>query len=92
MSAYADDVNVIVKGQRDVQEIEGSLALYQKAASAKVNWEKSEACAVETLSPPGNVRQGKRSMEVLGVYLGNDDLLCNFNLFIYLVSWLIFYL
>ncbi len=43
MSVYADDVNVIVKGQRDVQELEGSLALNQKSASAKVNWEKSEA-------------------------------------------------
>ncbi|KAJ4922370.1 hypothetical protein JOQ06_021785 [Pogonophryne albipinna] len=43
VSAYADDINIIIQGHTDVQELKESLALYEKASSARVNWGKSEA-------------------------------------------------
>lgn len=46
VSAYVDDVNVLVQNQGDVQELKESLVLYEKASSARVNWGKSEACLV----------------------------------------------
>ena len=70
ISAYADDVNVFVQGQEDIQELKDSLVLYERAASARVNWEKSEAVLVgqwsagNTPSLPGNIRWGKRGLEV----------------------------
>lgn len=80
VSAYADDVSVFVQGQRDIQELQDSLALYRKAASAKVNWEKSEAVLVgqwslgNRPSLPGNLGWGNKGLKVLGVWLGSEDM------------------
>ncbi|KAJ3598771.1 hypothetical protein NHX12_000058 [Muraenolepis orangiensis] len=80
VSAYADDVSVFIQGQRDIQELQDSLALYRKAASAKVNWEKSEAVLVGQWSVgnrpslPGNLGWGNRGLKVLGVWLGSEDM------------------
>uniref|UniRef100_A0A669D6D2 Reverse transcriptase domain-containing protein n=1 Tax=Oreochromis niloticus TaxID=8128 RepID=A0A669D6D2_ORENI len=80
VSAYADDVNVFITDQKDVQELQECLVLYGNASSARVNWDKSEACLVGQwdLSSipklPGNLRWGKRGINTLGVYLGSDDL------------------
>lgn len=46
VSAYADDINVLVRDQRDVELLGSSLDLYERASSAKVNLEKSEALRV----------------------------------------------
>lgn len=46
VSAYADDIYVFVKDQRDVSLLGSSLALFERASSAKVNWGKSEALKV----------------------------------------------
>ncbi|KAG7472947.1 hypothetical protein JOB18_022766 [Solea senegalensis] len=40
VSAYADDVNVFIKDQRDAQELESSLSPNERVSSAKVNWGK----------------------------------------------------
>ncbi|KAJ3583936.1 hypothetical protein NHX12_015433 [Muraenolepis orangiensis] len=80
VSAYADDVSVFIQGQRDIQELQDSLALYRKAASAKVNWEKSEAVLVgqwgvgNRPSLPGGLGWGNRGLKVLGVWLGSEDM------------------
>eukprot|EP00064_Thunnus_orientalis_P008015 superscaffoldBa00000926_g8037 len=42
----SDDLNVFVRDQRDMDALQISLGLYQKASSAKVNWVKSEALQV----------------------------------------------
>lgn len=79
VSAYADDVNVFIQDQGDVQELKESLVLYEKASSARINWRKSEACLVgqwslgSTLGLPGNLRLEKQGIKVLGVYLGSED-------------------
>lgn len=43
LSAYADDVTVLIRGNGDIQCLEESLECYGKASSAKVNWAKSDA-------------------------------------------------
>ena len=78
VTAYADDVNIFIKDQEDVQVLVDSLALYEKASSATVNWAKCEALrvgrwrgrAVPCL--PGGLQWGRNGMKVLGVYLGTE--------------------
>ncbi|KAJ3586247.1 hypothetical protein NHX12_012647 [Muraenolepis orangiensis] len=38
LSAYADDVSIFVSSQRDVQCLQDTLSLYERASSARVNW------------------------------------------------------
>ena len=79
VTAYADDVNVFIQDQGDVQVLVDSLALYEKASSATVNWAKSEALQVgrwrEGTVPclPGGLQWGRNGMRVLGVYLGTEE-------------------
>ena len=78
VSAYADDINVIVRDERDVVFLGDSLEIYGRASSAKVNWGKSQALQVgqwaDKVMPklPGNLSWGKQGMEVLGVFLGTE--------------------
>lgn len=46
VSAYADDVTVFIAGQEDIQTLCKSLAVYDRASSAKINWAKSEGFIV----------------------------------------------
>ncbi len=43
LSAYADDVTVVIRGDYDVEMVKNALECYGKASSAKVNWCKSDA-------------------------------------------------
>ena len=80
ISAYADDINILVRDQGDIQELEGSLALYAKATTAKVNWEKSEACVIGQWDAgrvprlPGNLTWGVKGLKVLGLFLGSEEI------------------
>ena len=80
VSAYADDVNVLVQGQGDIQELEASLAVYENATTARVNWGKSEACVIGQWDAgriprlPGNLTWGIRGLKVLGLYLGSNEI------------------
>ncbi len=42
MSAYADDITLCISGQNDVMALKARIGQYEKASSARVNWEKSE--------------------------------------------------
>ncbi len=46
VSAYADDIIVIVKEQNDVEILMQTLEDFKMLSAAKVNWEKSEAVLV----------------------------------------------
>ena len=46
LSAYADDISVVIRNQADVDNLTESLTLYQKASSAKVNLDKREALLI----------------------------------------------
>lgn len=78
LSAYADDITVMVRNKYDVQVLKEALKIYEGASSAKLNWEKTEAlwCGSER-SPlpelPENVKWGKTGIKFLGVYLGKEE-------------------
>ncbi|TDH11028.1 hypothetical protein EPR50_G00081890 [Perca flavescens] len=78
VSAYADDVNIFVCSQTDVQCLQDALSLYERATSARVNWAKSEALLVgqwrgkAVPSLPGGLEWGKEGLKVLGVFLGSE--------------------
>lgn len=40
LTAYADDITVVIKGSEDVTSLISSLNKYQQASSARINWEK----------------------------------------------------
>ncbi len=40
LSAYADDVTVIIRSAQDVMDMGVALEVYQKASSSRINWQK----------------------------------------------------
>ena len=70
---------MLVRDQRIVELLSSSLDLYERASSAKVNWEKSEALQVgqwaEKESPklPGNLSWRRQGLKMLGVFLGTEE-------------------
>uniref|UniRef100_A0A8D3BRM1 Reverse transcriptase domain-containing protein n=1 Tax=Scophthalmus maximus TaxID=52904 RepID=A0A8D3BRM1_SCOMX len=78
LSVYADDVNILVSNQQDVQNVQDTLSLYERASSARVNWAKSEALWVgqgrDQVMPslPGGLEWGQEGLKVLGVFLGSE--------------------
>ena len=79
VSAYADDVNVLLRDTADVLNLQQGLRLFADASSAKVNWSKSEACLIGAWRPedvpvlPGGLSWKSNGLKVLGVYLGKED-------------------
>lgn len=77
VSAYADDITVVLRNVKDVQVLKEILLSYGKASSAKVNWAKSDAmwCGLDHNTPalPGNLKWGKSGLKYLGVFLGRED-------------------
>ena len=77
LSAYADDVTVLVTAQEDVEVLESSLEVYEKASSAKVNWGKCEGFLMGSWAGmgvprlPGGLTWGREGLKVLGVFLGS---------------------
>jgi len=76
ISAYADDVIVLVNGQQDINQLVSVVNEFGIISAAKVNWEKSEALAVgkweEGLPKlPGWLSWKKEGFKYLGVYLGD---------------------
>ncbi len=43
VSAYADDITVILRSENDVQVLTDILKIYGNASTTKVNWDKSNA-------------------------------------------------
>lgn len=76
LSAYADDLTVIIKDKEDIQRVLSCIQCYEKASSAKINWGKSEAlwCGTTSSIPvlPGNVEWSRDGFKFLGVFLGSD--------------------
>ena len=76
LTAYADDVTVFLQSQEDVQVLSQALQTYQRAASAKVNWEKCSSLLIgdwQDSTPPVLPQRCAWNLEgfkFLGVYLG----------------------
>ncbi len=77
LSAYADDVTVLIKNNSDVQCIKNALVCYGKASYAKVNWQKSDAlwCGRDFIrsSLPGGLQWGRAGFKYLGVFIGTEE-------------------
>ena len=80
VSANADDIIVLVKGQNDVDLLKDILNKFGKFSSAKVNWSKSEAIVSGKWSRglpklPGGLSWKRDGLKYLGVYVGNDSMI-----------------
>lgn len=77
VSAYADDIVLLISGGRDIEMVVDILKEFGLLSSAKVNWAKSEALLlgqwVEGVPRlPDNLSWRKDGFKYLGVFLGND--------------------
>ncbi|KAK3530736.1 hypothetical protein QTP70_000758 [Hemibagrus guttatus] len=80
LSAYADDLVLMIDSQKDMNVLTDILNDFQVLSSAKVNWAKSEAILVgewggERPTLPGGLVWKKDGFKYLGVYLGNNQYL-----------------
>ncbi len=76
LSAYADDVIVMVNNQNDIETLLQLLEDFKVLSSAKVNWNKSEALSCRKwtsvrLRFPRGLRWNTEGFKYLGVFLGN---------------------
>ncbi len=77
LSAYADDIVILIKEQRDVNKMTEILSEFTTVSSAKVNWKKSEAILFGKWPNgqpvlPVELKWSKDGFKYLGVYLGDD--------------------
>lgn len=77
LSAYADDITVIIRNSEDIKVVLENLKCYGRVSSAKINWTKSEAlwCGSERSNVPqlpNNVTWRKYGFKFLGVFLGSE--------------------
>ncbi len=80
LSAYADDVTVIIRSAQDVMDMGVALEVYQKASSSsRINCQKCASLLVgewENEGPPvlpQNCSWSLEGFKVLGVFLGTDQ-------------------
>ena len=79
LSAYADDVIVFTRNQRDVDILTSIISDFTAASEARVNWAKSEALAVGEWRGglpvlPQNLTWRKDGLKYLGVFLGEGTI------------------
>uniref|UniRef100_A0AAQ4RMD0 Reverse transcriptase domain-containing protein n=1 Tax=Gasterosteus aculeatus aculeatus TaxID=481459 RepID=A0AAQ4RMD0_GASAC len=79
LSAYADDVVVFIKDQRDADLLNNIVKRFSKASAARVNWKKSEALAVGEWRGglpvlPQSLVWRKDGFKYLGIYLGQESI------------------
>ncbi len=77
LSAYADDVVVLISDQKDIDTFVKCLNDFKEISSAKVNWAKSEAVLVGhwlqgAPKLPNGLTWTKGGFKYLGVFLGDD--------------------
>uniref|UniRef100_A0A8C2FKM2 Reverse transcriptase domain-containing protein n=1 Tax=Cyprinus carpio TaxID=7962 RepID=A0A8C2FKM2_CYPCA len=80
LSAYADDIVVMINRQSDVQILLNLIEEFRLLSSAKVNWKKSDALLLGQWIDgkpclPDGLCWGNGGIKYLGVYLGDDSVL-----------------
>lgn len=79
LTAYADDITVIIRSQDDVEHLFSCLNIFQKASSARVNWEKTDTLLLghwSDQSPPQLPHQcpwNKEGVKILGLFFGTEQ-------------------
>ncbi len=76
LSAYADDVMVVISGQSDIQVLLKLIEEFSSVSSARINWTKCETLLVGQWAGgkpnfPDGLFWGKRGIKYLGVFLGD---------------------
>ncbi|KAJ4933329.1 hypothetical protein JOQ06_030161, partial [Pogonophryne albipinna] len=79
LSAYADDIIVFIRDQKDTDILVDIVRDFSSVSAARVNWRKSEALAVGEWSGglpvlPQNMIWKKDGLKYLGVFLGNKSI------------------
>lgn len=70
---------MLSKSLEDIDILKGKLVLYEKASSAKVNWEKCDGILLGQRSGinqpvlPAGLQWSREGMRVLRVFLGNSE-------------------
>ncbi|TWW74405.1 Transposon TX1 uncharacterized 149 kDa protein ORF 2 [Takifugu flavidus] len=78
LSAYADDLIVMVRSQRDVDVLSNLTVLFNRLSAARVNWQKSEALAVGRWTNglpvlPQDLAWRRDGLKYLGVFIGDEE-------------------
>lgn len=76
LSAYADDVIVLISGTNYVNVLLKTLDEFKTLCSAKVNWKKSQAILTGSRGEPklpDGLRWTREGLKYLGVFLGNEN-------------------
>jgi len=79
LSAYADDITVFVKNTQDVEVLSDTLSVYEKASTAKVNWDKSEALWVGQGTSENlpllskDLKWKSEGFKILGIFFGSNE-------------------
>ena len=78
LSAYADDIVVFIKDQRDADLLINIVEVFSRTSAARVNWKKSEALAVGEWRDglpvlPQNLVWRKDGFKYLGIHLGQEN-------------------
>lgn len=53
--AYADDVTVIIRGQKEITTLQIIIAIYEKATGARINWEKTKCIPIGPWNQEQNI-------------------------------------
>lgn len=74
VTAYADDVTVMVRDQRELDIVKEHFRLYEQAAGAQLNHAKTECVWIgeENKSPGLNI-EVKNEIKILGIYISNTE-------------------
>lgn len=90
LALYADDVNVMVRGEDSCETVLHHLSIYERASGARVNRAKSCVMAGPGEAVPQAAADFKREggpVKVLGLYMGGDPAVCVERVWREQVAW-----
>lgn len=79
LTAYADDITVIIRSDDDVKNLISCLNIFQNASSARVNWEKTDTLLLghwTNQNPPQLPHQrlwNTKGVKILGLFFGTEQ-------------------
>ena len=80
LTQYADDVNIMVKKEEDIDLVLKHIKTYERASGAKINMQKSEIMGMgrnKNLNNKWGFRIVEDKRKVLGVYVGRNEDECD---------------
>lgn len=71
--AYADDITIFIKTQKELGIIYDYFKTYETGAGAKLNQDKMEGAWIEEGDPPQIEVEPKDEIKILGILITNND-------------------